>query len=66
MQNLEAVEHRGASTGLGEKSFREKKHRTAEEAEQRSFQAEVLRELNRLAAAPASEVEVKFSNLYVT
>lgn len=66
VQNLEAVEHRGASTGLGEKSFREKKHRTAEEAEQRSFQAEVLRELNRLAAAPASEVEVKFSNLYVT
>ena len=41
-----------------EQSFKEMKHKAAGQAEQRSFEAEVAKELYRLAKAPASEYEV--------
>ena len=39
-------------------SFKEMKHKKAGQAEQRSFEAEMARELYRLNNAPASEYEV--------
>lgn len=39
-------------------SFKEMKHKKAGQAEQRSFEAEVAKELYRLSNAPASEYEV--------
>ena len=43
---------------MHDQSFREMRHMAAGQAEQRSFEAEVAKELYRLANAPASEYEV--------
>ena len=55
-QNFEAVP-KGAGH-MHDQSFREMRHMAAGQAEQRSFEAEVAKELYRLANAPASEYEV--------
>lgn len=55
-QNFEAVPKAAGHTQ--EQSFKQMKHRAAGQAEQRSFEAEVAKELYRLANAPASEYEV--------
>ena len=58
VQNFQEVA-RGAHE-MGGKSFK-MKHKVAGDAEQRSFQAEVAKELYRLANAPASDYEVSHS-----
>ena len=55
VQNFQEVA-KGAHE-MGGKSFK-MKHKVAGDAEQRSFQAEVAKELYRLANAPASDYEV--------
>ena len=51
-QDFEAVPN------VAGQSFKEMKHKKSAQAEQRSFEAEVERELYRLSNAPASEYEV--------
>ena len=57
-QNFQEARHTGAHMAGINNSFLEAKRKAAEAAEERKFEAEVFREISRLAAGPSSAFEV--------